>query len=155
MSEGSLVAFVRDSNRIERLFHDPTREEIEAHTELLALPAVTAADLDRFVARVQPGATLRGHSGMNVRVGAHVPPVGGPEIMRELYELLSTLGDPDYSPWQIHVEYETLHPFTDGNGRSGRALWAWQMLRQGRDPFAIDLLRQMYYDALEWGRGRL
>lgn len=38
------------------------------------------------------------------------------------------------------------------NGRSGRALWAWMLLREGRDPFALPVLRAMYYEALEAGR---
>jgi hypothetical protein len=157
---GRLDSFVRESNRIEGIHRDPTPEEIQAHEELLALDTVTVEDLECFVGRIQPGAELRRRPGMNVRVGAHLPPLGHPKIERELTGLLTAIsnavnGQIERTPWQAHVEYETLHPFQDGNGRSGRALWAWQMLQEGRDPFALPILQHFYYDALDWGRGQL
>lgn len=160
MSAGSLVTFVRDSNRIEGIHRDPTRQEIEAHTELLALDTLSIEAVETFVSRIQPDAKLRRRAGLSVRVGPHRAARGGPQIERELAELLTLIcntvgGNGALLPWKAHVEYETLHPFSDGNGRSGRALWAWQMLREGRDPFAIDVLRALYYQSLDWGRGRL
>lgn len=41
---------------------------------------------------------------------------------------------------------------TSRNGRSGRALWAWQMLRQGRSFERIGFLRSFYYQTLERSR---
>ena len=40
------------------------------------------------------------------------------------------------------------HPFTDGNGRSGRALWLWQM--NNHAPFGF--LHTFYYQTLENSR---
>jgi Fic family protein len=36
---------------------------------------------------------------------------------------------------RLHWGYEMLHPFADGNGRSGRALALYMMLYAGLDPF--------------------
>ncbi len=47
------------------------------------------------------------------------------------------------------VRYELLHPFSVGNGRSGRTLWAWCMLRRGDDPFTLPFLHRFYYQTLE------
>ena len=33
-----------------------------------------------------------------------------------------------------HVEYEHVHPFIDGNGRTGRLLMAWVYLKNGNEP---------------------
>ena len=155
-SQGSLTLFIRESQRIEGITRDPLPREIEAHETFLALEEVMIADLEKFVGDVA-GAGLRRLPGMNVIVGSHEPPPGGPKIEAELSELLTVLhntveGHSSISPWEAHVEYETLHAFTDGNGRSGRVLWAWQMLREGRDPFALGFLHAAYYQALEASR---
>ena len=45
--------------------------------------------------------------------------------------------------------YETLHPFMDGNGRSGRILWAWQMIEHNIAPgLSLGFLHAYYYQTL-------
>lgn len=146
-----LREFVRESNRIENIVREPTRAEMEAHERLLGLDFLAVADIVEFVLGVAGGnAPLRSRLGMNVRVGPHVPPPGGPEIHQALAALLAEINSSrKLSPYGAHCRYETLHPFLDGNGRSGRAIWAWHMLDVGRDPFALSFLRRWYYDSLD------
>jgi hypothetical protein len=145
-----LIAFLRESNRIEGIVRAPTKAEIASTEVFLELRAPTVLDVESLVDVYQPGAKLRLLSGFNVRVGNHVAPEGGPEIGARLAALLDSLATAD--PWETHITYETLHPFTDGNGRSGRALWAWQMIRRQRG-LPLGFLHQFYYQTLEHAGG--
>ena len=55
-----------------------------------------------------------------------------------------------------HAQFETIHPFADGNGRTGRALiqfmlWREGLVAQGTLPVSSALMieRQRYFDALD------
>ena len=139
--KSNLEQFVCESNRIEGIEREPTNDEICATAALINVTKPSTSDLEAFVAIIAPGHKLRSEIGMNVRVGDYIAPSGGPYIRGELDFLLSKLEISD--PWSTHVAYETLHPFTDGNGRSGRALWLWQM-----QTAPIGFLHQFYYQTL-------
>lgn len=143
-----IKAFLRESNRIEGIARVPFATEVKAFTEFLLVDAVTVENLSNLQNVFAPGKPLRDRVGMNVRVGSYAAPRGGPEIRDDLEQILRTLGA--RRPWETHVDFERVHPFTDGNGRSGRALWAWQMIRHGKDPFALGFLHSFYYQTLEY-----
>lgn len=151
MTESQLRDFVKESNKIEGMT-EVTPEEIAAHKDFFALPNIQLEYLQEFVYRVA-GARLRQYSGMNVRVGDHYPPPGGPDIRTALIDHLYQVNMGRSGPYQLHCAYETLHPFDDGNGRSGRALWAWRMMRDGRTRFFhLGFLHEWYYQSLSSSR---
>jgi Fic family protein len=96
-----------------------------------------------------------------VRVGSYFPPkpAAVPHLTGELLEWWNTLSSkwsPIISSAIIHHRFETIHPFGDGNGRTGRALALWELYRRGFDSyhiFSIDEFywenRQGYYRALD------
>lgn len=141
-----LRAFVAESNWIEGIIRRPRRDEIEATAAFIQLDKVRTDDLQTFVTVCQPGAVLRDQAGLDVRVGGYVAPPGGPNIRPQLDEILKDARC--FNPHDVHVRYEKLHPFTDGNGRSGRALWAWQMVRRGYR-LELGFLHMWYYQTLE------
>ena len=143
----SLPDFVRESNRIEGIHRAPSAAEIHATERFLALPEVTISSLVDLVAVYAPGARPRFVEGLNVRVGSHMPIRGGPQVQAELQALLL---ENLRAPYETHIVYETLHPFTDGNGRSGRALWLWQM--GGIEGAPLGFLHHFYYQTLHRGR---
>ena len=144
-----LAAFVTESNRIEGILREPTQAELDEAEAFIRLPQVSMAMLRQFVGVYQPDAMLRDRSGLNVRVGSHVAPPGGPMIPKSLRFLVEHVNELRLHPHQIHCEYETLHPFTDCNGRSGRILWLWMMMRLTGAIPAIGFLHTFYYQTLE------
>jgi len=140
-----------ESNRIEGIHRSPTRQESEATLDFVTAESMTVVRLKALVAVYQPNARIRDHADLNVRVGSHIAPRGGPEIVAALEQILmeSAVYDDSYA---THHAYETLHPFTDGNGRSGRALWLWQLLRAGNEYPSIGFLHLWYYQSLQAGR---
>lgn len=98
---------------------------------------------------------------MAVKVGPHVPPppdqVSG--LMHELLQWSNEQADehsPVISSAILHHRFEAIHPFADGNGRTGRALALWELYRRGFDThhiFSVDEYywedRPRYYAALD------
>lgn len=98
---------------------------------------------------------------IQVRVGPYVPPPPY-EVSGLMYELLewwnAASGElsPALSSAIVHYRFEAIHPFADGNGRTGRALALWDLYRRGFDThhiFSVDEYywedRPRYYAALQ------
>ncbi len=96
-----------------------------------------------------------------VRVGNHFPPAAA-DVSGLMFELLdwwnkeSTKLSPVLSSAILHYRFEDIHPFADGNGRTGRALALWELYRRGFDGqhiFSVDEYhwedRPGYYAALD------
>lgn len=142
---------VEESNAIEGILRRPTEAEVDEFLRFVALDVVTPIELVRFVHVFQPGAVLRNRPGMNVYIGDHRPIMGGPMVEEELKLLLTEINQGKLEPFEAHCEYEHLHPFTDGNGRSGRALWAQMMVKAGKEGWCqlpLGFLHWFYYGAL-------
>jgi Fic family protein len=97
---------------------------------------------------------------IQVYVGRYTPPA--PQLvsgfMAELLEWWNGHArewSPVISSAILHYQFEDIHPFADGNGRTGRALALWELYRRGFDThhiFSVDEVygedRPAYYVAL-------
>lgn len=76
-----------------------------------------------------------------------------PAVMDKLFEDLNRDLEASWTPhdreaWakELHVRFETIHPFADGNGRVGRLLYNWHRLRMGLPIHVIEYReREQYY----------
>src|SRR3990172_712958 len=96
-----------------------------------------------------------------VRVGHYLPPA--PEMVSGLMSELLEWWNKEAVQWSpvltsgiIHHRFEDIHPFADGNGRTGRTLALWELYRRGFDThhiFSVDEFywrdRPRYYEALD------
>ena len=144
----TLEDFIRESNAIEEIFRDPTQAEIDEAKRFEALDELRLEDLERFVKIYQPNAQLRSHPYLNVRIGNHIPPQGGAEVVAKVHGLLNLANERSLSAYELHHKYEQLHPFTDGNGRSGRMIWWWMMKHEDVWMRSLCFLRAWYYQSL-------
>ncbi|MEN9470545.1 MAG: hypothetical protein RL630_2278 [Verrucomicrobiota bacterium] len=86
-----------------------------------------------------------------VRVGNHFPPAAA-DVSGLMFELLEwwnaqSVGlSPVLSSAILHYRFEDIHPFADGNGRTGRALALWELYRRGFDSHHIFSVDEYYWE---------
>lgn len=150
----NLYNFIKESNRIEGIFREPSERELYAAAHFMKLGNIDLKDLVEFIEVYQPNAILRDREGLNVQVGSYVAPAGNISIRTSLEDLLADMDLHSFNArktYELHIKYETLHPFTDCNGRSGRMLWRW-MMRHEEVP--LGFLHTFYYQTLAAASGR-
>ncbi len=109
-------------------------------------------ELHRILAdRVMDQGTAGSYRTIQVRVGHHFPPAAADVsgLMFELFEWWnkqSTGLSPVLSSAILHYRFEHIHPFADGNGRTGRALALWELYRRGFDSHHIFSVDEFYWE---------
>jgi len=127
---------------------------VVTHSEVLKLHRIMAG-------QVMDQGEAGKYRTIRVRVGTYIAPP--PDKVRPLMSDLLAWWNKDaaaispiLSAAIVHHQFETIHPFADGNGRAGRMLSLWELYRRGFDNhhiFSIDEFywedRPRYYAALE------
>ncbi|MDP2182051.1 MAG: Fic family protein [Actinomycetota bacterium] len=105
------------------------------HERLLA-----NTDLARFAGQVRDVQNWIGGSAYNPCAAAYVPPPPSevPALLADLAEFCNDDSLPAVAQAAVaHAQFETIHPFVDGNGRTGRALIHLILRRRGLAPRVV------------------
>ena len=135
---------------------------VEKNAQRSAITDAEVLKLHRIMAgEVMDQGTAGQYRTIRVRVGSYVapPPERVQPMMSDLLEWWNKQAakiSPILSSAIVHYQFETIHPFADGNGRAGRMLALWELYRRGFDShhiFSVDEFywgnRARYYAALE------
>jgi Fic family protein len=135
---------------------------VEKNAHRSAITDAEVLTLHRIMAgEVMDQGTAGQYRTIRVRVGKYVapPPERVQPMMSDLLEWWNKQAakiSPILSSAIVHHQFETIHPFADGNGRAGRMLALWELYRRGFDShhiFSVDEFywenRARYYAALE------
>jgi Fic family protein len=130
---------------VEYISHKALERELDRETILLLHKMLISNIRDEIAGRFRA---------LNewVRVGSHVgsPPADIEE--RITAALVRYYADPTESivlrVARFHLEFESIQPFVDGNGRIGRVILNYLLIREGYVPINITFVeRSKYYDA--------
>jgi Fic family protein len=84
----------------------------------------------------------------------HLVPARMERLIREYQEKLASCHPVQAVAW-MHLEFESIHPFVDGNGRTGRLILNYELMRQGYPPIDIKYADvERYYDCFRKYQGR-
>lgn len=93
--------------------------------------------------------------GEYVRVGTHIAPA--PELVERMIDNTMLAYSSDLDSYfldkiaRFHLDFESVHPFCDGNGRIGRVIIDFQLLRLGLPPLVVrnSDKHSLYYPAFQ------
>lgn len=94
------------------------------------------------------------NKGEFVRVGTYIAPL--PEKVEKMIDKIIFDYESDLETYFLdkialfHLDFETIHPFCDGNGRMGRVIINFQLLMQGLPRIIVrNKEKRIYYDAFK------
>lgn len=167
LEEGREIAASDVRSRREVLNYFAGLRYVEKHALKEQIRHADLFELHRILAgEVMDQGKAGSYRTIGVRVVNHFPPAAA-DVSGLMFELLEWWNkdapklSPVLSSAILHYRFEDIHPFADGNGRTGRVLALWELYRRGFDShhiFSVDEYywedRPGYYAALDAVRKR-
>lgn len=153
LSKERVKEFLRESNAIENVWDEQSlTDALTAWDYLLAKKELTTGVVlktHKILMKNQP--LYPNERGYFRRCGVHIGAEEGanwnfiPELIAQWCENnKGKKAEEDIK--QLHIEYERIHPFVDGNGRTGRMLLNWLRFQNGFPILIIkEVEKQSYY----------
>lgn len=152
LEEGRTLATSGERAKREAVNYFAGLRYVEKHASMKRVGHTNVLELHRILAgEVMDQGEAGRYRTIAVRVGRYLPPppsaVSG--LMFELLEWWnkeSVKLSPVLSSAILHYQFEAIHPFADGNGRTGRALALWELYRRGFDTHHIFSVDEYYWE---------
>lgn len=161
-----LIHISREQDVYELIGHDAAVRNLQRHMASGAVLGVE--ELRAWHRDLLPLHSERGHwksrpngvRALDGRIHVFAPPEVVPSAIKQHMKAMDAglraceRGDEDITTVlaRLHIEYLALHPFADGNGRTGRLLLSWLCLRAGYPvPIVPSDAREVYIEAMGMG----
>lgn len=161
-----LIHISRAQDVHELVGHDAAARKLQRHVESGAV--LGENELRAWHRDLLPLHPERGHwksqpngvRALDGRIHVFAPPEVVPSAIKQHMKAMGAgsedcvEGDADIAAAlaRLHIEYLALHPFADGNGRTGRLLLSWFCLSAGYPvPIVPSDVREVYIEAVELG----
>lgn len=149
----NIEEYIHESNAIEGIYSDEQdAQSLVAWDYLKDEPILTfenIALLQGKITLLQPDlrdeykGVYRSTPKINVIIAGRLAP--DPELVDVLIQNF-ILDYPALDPLAAHIRFEMIHPFVDGNGRTGRMIYWWHCLQNAEEPILFTgNNRQEYY----------
>ena len=152
LEEGQEIAASDTRSRQEVVNYFAGLRYVEKHAMKERIRHEDLFELHRILAgEVMDQGTAGSYRMIAVRVGNHFPPAAS-DVSGLMFELLEWWSQdaaklsPVLSSAILHYRFEDVHPFADGNGRTGRALALWELYRRGFDSHHIFSVDEYYWE---------
>lgn len=153
--EDDITRFLRESNAIEDVWDDQSLRDAKRAWNYLFRRKTLSCDVilqtHKILMKNQP--ILEEEKGVFRRVPVWIGGREGkpwyvvPELMNQLCHNAR-----DHKEWEDikrdHIMFEKIHPFVDGNGRTGRIIMNWQRQRAGLQILIIEEAKK--WDYYKW-----
>lgn len=133
--------FLLESNAIEDVWDEQSLlDSRKAWDYLISFDYLTKENIlkchDILMERHLPGIERGCFRKVRVWVGTHEG-VKPSKINEEFYSWLNVANAAYFKDKELHVSFEKIHPFIDGNGRTGRIVMNWMRVKTGRDVLVV------------------
>lgn len=152
LETGRPLTATADRSRREVLNYFAGLRYVEKNAQKKAVRHEDVLELHRILAgKVMDQGEAGRYRTIAVRVGKFLPPPPG-DVSGLMFELLEWWNrragelSPVLSSAIVHYRFEAIHPFADGNGRTGRALALWELYRRGFDTHHIFSVDEYYWE---------